>query len=318
MLTKVGMMPFVDTNLTAPEAPEAASPSPSAVSLPELLELLDMECLGDGPAARTTVFRGRPQRHPEDRVFGGLLLAQALVAAGRTVAAEQRVVSLQADFVAGVPTGGPLRWEVERVSDASSLSTRRSRLLDDQGNELFGALTRWARVRDDLPSYSAARPEAAPDPDGLPDLVDRFGGDDRIPPWWRLERPVHFRHVGIPPYLAPAGAGDRLTTFLRATAPLPDDHVVRAAVVAYVTDMSVLEAGFVALNAARHAPGARILSLTHALTFHAQPDLSHWHQFDCRVESVAHGRAHGVGELFDDEGRHVATASQLGLVKLPD
>ena len=207
-------------------------------------------------------------------------------------------------------------WSASR-SGVPSLSTRRSRLVDDQGNELFGALTRWARIRDDLPSYSAVRPLEAPDPDGLPDLVDRFGGDDRIPPWWRMARPVRFRHVGEPPYLQPAGAGDRLTTFLRVTDPLPDDHVVRAAMVAYVTDMSVLEAAFVALNAARHASGARILSLTHALTFHAQPDLGRWHQFDCRVESVAHGRAHGVGELFDAAGRHVATASQLGLVKLP-
>lgn len=305
------MMPVVDTNLAAPTA------APTAVSLLELLELLDLERVGDDPGGRSTVFLGRPQAHPADRVFGGLLLAQALVAAGRTAGEGQRVVSLQADFVSAAPTSGPLRWEVDRVSDAATLSTRRSRLVDDDDNELFGALTRWARVRDDLPSYSAARPQEAPDPEGLPDLVDRYAADERIPPWWRMARPVHFRHVGEPPYLAPSGAGDRLTTFLRGTAPLPDDHVVRAALVAYVTDMSVLEASFVAMNAARHAPGARILSLTHALTFHAQPDLSDWHQFDCRVESVAHGRAHGVGELFDTDGRHVATASQLGLVRLP-
>ncbi|WP_165943954.1 acyl-CoA thioesterase [Saccharopolyspora karakumensis] len=298
----------MDTKLTVPA--HAAS-----LTLPDLLGLLELAC-SDDPRNRVSTWIGRPQPHPEDRVFGGLLLAQSLVAAGRTADPEQRVVSLQADFVAGVPTGGELRWEVERVSEAPSLCTRRSRLVDDAGNELFCAVSRWARVREDQPSYSAARPVEAPNPEGLPDLADRFADDERIPPWWRMARPVHFRHVEDPPYLAATGEGDRRTTFLRAAGSLPEEHVLRAALAAYVTDMSVLEPAFVALRAARHAPGARILSLTHALTFHAQPDLGEWHQFDCRVESVANGRAHGVGELFDPSGRHVATAAQVGLLKV--
>ncbi|RRO16931.1 hypothetical protein EIL87_11650 [Saccharopolyspora rhizosphaerae] len=302
------MMPRVDTNLADP-----AHTAP--LTLPDLLDLLDLACCDD-PDNRVSTWTGRPQTRPADRVFGGLLLAQSLVAAGRTAAPEQRVVSLQADFVAGVPTDRPLRWEVERVSDAASLCTRRSRLIDEEGGELFSAVSRWGRVRDDQPSHSSVRPVDAPDPDELPDLADRFGGDERIPPWWRRARPVHFRHVVAPPYLAPTGEGDRQTTFLRTPGPLPDDHVLRAALVAYVTDMSVLEPAFTALGGARHAPGARILSLTHVLTFHAQPDLGSWHQFDCRVESVAHGRAHGVGELFDPTGGHVVTAAQIGLVKV--
>lgn len=309
VMTNDGTMRLVDT--ASPAAGARA-----AVTLDELLDLLDLSC-ADDPAGRVSHWVGNSQRHPADRIFGGLLLAQALVAAGRGVRADQRIVSLQADFVRGVPTDRPLHWEVTAVSDAPSLATRRSRLLDEAGEELFGAVTRWATVRADLPSYSAARPWPAPDPETLPDLADRFGADERIPPWWRLERPVHFRHAVAPPYVATAEPGDRQTTFLRATGPLPEDPVVRAAMIAYVTDMSVLEPSFLALGSARHVPGARILSLTHALTFHAESDLSDWHQFDCRVESIAHGRAHGVGDVFDSAGRHVATASQVGLVKAP-
>ncbi|MEU6134859.1 acyl-CoA thioesterase domain-containing protein [Nocardioides sp. NPDC047086] len=297
---------------------DTASPAAgarAAVTLDELLELLDLSC-ADDPAGPVSHWVGKPQAHPADRIFGGLLLAQALVAAGRGVGADQRIVSLQADFVGGVPTDRPLHWEVTVVSDAPSLATRRSRLLDETGQELFGAVTRWATVRADLPSYSSVRPAPAPDPETLPDLADRFGSDERIPTWWRLQRPVHFRHAVAPPYFTVAEPNDRQTTFFRATGPLPDDLVLRAALVAYVSDMSVLEASFLALGSARHKPGARILSLTHALTFHAASDLSGWHQFDCRVESIAHGRAHGVGELFDTAGRHVATASQVGLVKV--
>lgn len=309
VMTNDGTMSRVKPASAAPDAR-------AAVTLDELLELLDLTCVDD-PAGRVSHWVGKPQRHPVDRMFGGLLLAQALVAAGRGVGAEQRIVSLQADFVGGVPTDRPLHWEVTAISDAPSLATRRSRLLDDAGEELFGAVTRWATVRADLPSYSAARPWSAPDPETLPDLADRFGADERIPPWWRLPRPVHFRHAVAPPYVAAVERNDRQTTFLRATGPLPEDPVLRAAMVAYVTDMSVLEPAFLALGSARHVPGARILSLTHALTFHAASDLTDWHQFDCRVESIAHGRAHGVGDVFDSAGQHVATASQVGLVKVP-
>lgn len=290
--------------------------STPAVTLAELLDLLALETL-DAESAPVSRWLGAPQRHPGDRVFGGLLMAQALVAAGRTAPPAQRVVSLQADFVGGVSTDRPLIWEVTRIADSASMSTRRCRLVDDTGDELFGAVTRWAAVRSDLPSYAAAVPCPAPDPEGLPDMADRWGNDERIPPWWRNERPVHMRHASAPPYLARSAPGDRQTAFFRATSQLPDDPVVRAALVAYATDMSILEPAFLALGSARHAPGSRILSLTHALTFHAEPDLSSWHQFDCRVEAVAHGRAHGTGDLFDSDGRHVATASQLGFVQAP-
>ena len=284
---------------------------PPRVSLADLLALLDLR-----PLARD-VWKAEAQQHPQDRVFGGLLLAQAVVAAGRTVDPAQRLVSLQADFVEAAPTDRPLQWSVDRVSDAASLSTRRSRLVGEAGQELFSAVTRWASVRGDLPSYSTASPADAPPPDALPGLVDRFGDDPRIPTWWRIERPVHVRHAVEPPYVAGAEPGDRQTIFFRATALLPEDRIVREALLAYVTDMSILEPAFLALGSARHLPGARILSLTHSLTFHADSNLEEWHQVDCRVSAIAQGRAHGVAEVFDASGRHVATVGQLGLVKTP-
>jgi acyl-CoA thioesterase-2 len=290
--------------------PNAAA-TDSGVSLADLLDLLVLSPSPEGG------WLGAAQQHPEDRVFGGLLLAQALAAAGRTVDPALRPVSLQADFVEGVATDHGLQWQVDLVSDATSLSTRRSRLVGEAGRELFSAVTRWATVRNDLPSYSAAMPVPAPSPALLPGLVERFGGDDRIPPWWRMERPVHVRHAVAPPYLAPGDSTDRQTIFFRATAPLPDDAVIRAALLAYVTDMSIVEPAFLALGSARHLPGSRILSLTHSLTYHADADLTDWHQVDCRVAAVAHGRAIGVAEVFDSNGAHVATASQLGLVKAP-
>ncbi len=292
---------------------------PAAVTLDDLLELLDLEILDPGVDRNigTTRWRGGAQAHPADRVFGGLLLAQSLVAAGRTVDAAQQVVSLQADFIAGVPTDRPLTWEVEPLSNAAALSTRRSTLRDRDGAIAFTATTRWSTTRGDLPSHASREPRASPPPDALPTLMDRFAGDARVPAWWRIERPVEFRHVEPPPYVESTGpGGDAQTAWIRATGPVPADPVVVAALAAYASDMSILEPAFRALGAARHAAGSRILSLTHAMTFHAAVDLSQWHQFDARIDAMVHGRCLGVGEMFDGQGRHLISATQLGLVKL--
>lgn len=294
------------------------APSPTrsaAVTLDELLGLLELA--PDGASGRTSHVVGQPQQHPADRVFGGLLLAQAVVAAGRSVSGDQRALSLQADFLAGAPTTEPLRWRVERLSDAPSVSTRRTTLVADDGTERFTAVSRWGTVRTDLPVHDPATPLPAPPPESLPDLTDRFGDDERVPPWWRQERPVSFRHADAPPYLEPVEPRrDHQSAWIRATGALPDDPVVHAALVAYVSDMSILEGAFRALGSARHADGSRILSLTHALTWHRHPDLSHWHQFDSHVRAVAHGRTLGDGTIFTRDGSPVVSASQLGLVRL--
>lgn len=295
----------------------AAEDSAGAVTLATLRRLLQLSPDGSVDTHRTR-WVGEPQEIPKGRMFGGLLLAQSLVASSRTVATRQRIVSLQADFIGGVPTDRLLDWEVTRISDAPSLSTRRSSLLGEQGQELFSAVTRWATTREDLPSHRSARPVAAPNPERLSDLTDRFHADERVPPWWRITRPVHFRHVTPAAYHVSAGTDRTQTTFFKATSQLPDEPGLRAAVFAYATDMSILEPAFVILGASRLAAGANVLSLTHSLTFHAEPDPSEWHQIDCTVDVIAHGRALGTGDVFDSGGRHVATVVQLGFIKVPD
>ncbi|WP_338748773.1 acyl-CoA thioesterase [Janibacter alittae] len=279
-------------------------------------DLLELTCIDD-PAARVSTWVGRPQDVPAGRSFGGLLLAQALLAAGRTVPDGQQVVSQQSDFITAAPTDQPLRWEVTRMGDSPSLSTRRSRLLDPRGSELFAATTRWAVDRDDLPSYDAVLPRSAPDPESLADLHDHFARIEQVPPWWRVRRPVHVRHVVPPSYTESGPRTDEQTAFFRSIAPLPADSMLHAAVAAYVSDMCLVEPAFTALGAARHAPGGLILSLTHALTFHRPLDISDWAQCDCRVRVVAHGRAEGRSDLFDTNGMLAVSASQLALVRMP-
>lgn len=296
------------------KAMQTSHQAQSTLSMSELLEFLDLK-----PAAtelpETSAWIGTPQTVPSDRVYGGLQLAQAIVAAGKTVPADQSILTLQADFIGGVPTDGPLTWHVEHVADTPTFSTRRSSIMVN-GRELFTALTRWGQTRSDLPSYSHTTPQPVTvSPEELPSLYDRYHDDDRIPLWWRITRPVNAHPVAEPPYVTPVEQGTTQTTMLHPTGQVPADPVIQAALAGYATDMSILEPAFRASGALRHAPKSRILTLTHALTFHQMPTWDSWLQFDAYLESLSNGRALGTGELFDLDGTHLVSASQVGFVK---
>lgn len=253
---------------------------------------------------------------PEDRVFGGLLLAQAIAVAGQGMAKGVAPLSLQADFLAGVPVTGRNRWRAETLGEAPGMVSRRVSLVGYDGGELFTATVRLGRVREDLPSYAALTPRVVVGPEGLVDLATRYAGDERIPTWWRIARPVDLRHVEEPTFLEPSSQrSSEQSLWWRLRGPLVDDPLRVAAVIAYVSDMSLVEPAFRNTGTSRHVAGSRILSVTHSMTFHDLPDLTDWVQMDVAVARVAHGRALGSGEVFT-AGRHVATLGQLALVKL--
>jgi len=284
-----------------------------SISMDELRDALRMLPDGDDPRGR--LFIAGSQSHPRDRTFGGLLLAQAVMAAGADVPPSMLPVALQAEFLAGVHADAGPTWLVEDLGTSPSLISRRATVVTDAG-PAFTATVRFGGVRDDLPSYTHVRRRDVPGPDGLAELYERFDGDDRIPPWWRLARPVDFRPVEHPVYVeAAAEPADEQSVWWRAHDLSSQDDLLRCALVAYVSDMSVIEPVFRATGSARHRGSSRILSLTHSLVLHRRPCLDGWVQTDSRVADLAHGRALGHVEMHNAEG-HLASATQLALVKL--
>jgi acyl-CoA thioesterase-2 len=286
----------------------------TSLRLASLIELLDLRPLpGMGTAG---AFEGVPQPVPADRMFGGLLLAQALVAAGRTVNPALEPLSLQADFAGGVPTDTPVRYAVHEIFDAASMAGRAVAVTDSGGRQLFSATARFADTRTDLPSYSTVKPRTVPGPDEVTELHERFAQVPGVPAWWAMERPVEFRHVEHPPYVERVDDRiDRQTVWFRTRGRMPDDRLLHAAVLAYVSDMSTLEPAFRMLGGTRHGPGSRILSVNHSMWFHLPATVDTWHQIDQRTPVMSHGRTLGHAEILDDAGTLVATVSQLGLVK---
>ncbi|WP_051218373.1 acyl-CoA thioesterase [Nocardioides insulae] len=288
---------------------------PAAITLDDLRTALTLTPAGAHP--RGHLLTGGGQAHPSDRVFGGLLLAQAVMAAGQASPPGLLPVSLQADFLVGVPAGRPITWLVEDLGTLTSFATRRMTALGDGEAPLFTATVRLTRDRADLPSYSLVERWKVPGPEGLTDLYGRYGEDERIPPWWRLRRPVDIRHTEPPSYLAPEQPPThRQTVWWRVAEDLGEyDDLFAAAVTAYTSDMSVIEPVFRQSGASRHLDGSRILSLTHNLVLHRVPRLEAWMQMDCEVAALSHGRARGTAEIHGPEG-HLASFTQLALVKL--
>lgn len=286
-----------------------------AVTVEQLWAMLSLAPEED--VASGEVFLVAPdQSAPADRVFGGLLLAQGVMAAAHGLDVGFLPLVMQADFLQGVPVSGRNRWRVTTLASARSLVSRRAALIGDDGAELFAATVRLGLVRDDLDSASASVPRAVAGPDGLPDLETYFAGDESVPAWWRIPRPVQLRQVRRPVFLEPAPErSSEQTLWWRAREDVVGDPVRSAAVIAYTSDMSLLEPAYRLTGTARHAEGSRILSLTHTLVLHEHPDLTGWLQMDCSVERIARGRALGAGEVYVGDA-HVASVSQVALVKL--
>ncbi|GAA4618842.1 acyl-CoA thioesterase domain-containing protein [Saccharopolyspora hordei] len=281
------------------------------MDVPRLADLLD---LAERGADR---FLGGTQPLPRPRTFGGLLLAQSIAAAGRTVPADRPVHSMHALFVRAADAASPVEYAVDRVRDGGATSSRRV-IASQGGVEVFTALVSFQRDRDGL--RHQAEPPSATAPEELPPLHERFADSDvPVPDWWRLPRAIELRHVDRTPYPPPVEPVDdsRHLVWMRAPEKLPDEPLLHACALAYASDMTLLEPVFLLHGVDRHATGVQLASLDHAMWFHEDLRADEWLLYDQDCPVAAGGRVLGRGNVFDRSGRHVATVAQEGLLRIP-
>lgn len=279
-------------------------------ALDGLLTLLDLERVDDD------IYRGfSPARSPI-RVFGGQVASQALVAAGRTVPADRRVHSLHAYFIRGGDPGVPIIYTVDRVRDGRSFTTRRITAVQ-HGKAIF---TLSASFQVDEPGFEHAdEMPGVPDPETLPTYGERMAElGDRANQWARLERPIDIRYVTEPAWISrdrgPREAHNQV--WMRADGRMPDDGLSQVCVLAFASDMTLLDALL-----ARHGMywgtdpviGA---SLDHAMWFHRPFRADEWFLYDCGSPTAAGGRGLATGRFFSRDGRLIATVVQEGLFRV--
>lgn len=283
-----------------------------STAVDQLLQILDLETL------EVDLFRGRSPQAGWQRVFGGQVIAQALVAATRTVAADRPVHSLHGYFMRpGDPTV-PIVYEVDRIRDGGSFTTRRVRGIQ-HGKAIFSMEASFHLVEDGL-SHRMEMP-ATTQPDQLPgeaDLKAKFL--EKAPPnvrhYWERERPIEMRPVDFAHYLSRDRLEPRQQVWVRATAALPDDPALHAAVLAYASDFTLLDTALFAHGRSVFDKDLQLASLDHAMWFHSPFRVDEWLLY--AQDSPFTGGARGFcrGSIFTTDGRLVVSTAQEGLIRL--
>jgi acyl-CoA thioesterase-2 len=275
-----------------------------------LLDLLDLEDLGGGR------FRGQVPEVGPQRVFGGQVAGQALVAASRTVDPGRRVHSLHGYFVRPGDSTEPIAYEVENVRDGRSFSVRRSVALQHDAPIFFMSAS-FHRSEESLDHQAPAPPDVPP-PDEVPTMTERLARyPERLGIWATLPRPIDLRYVGEPGWVRP---GDRPSdpyqrVWMRVDGKLPDDPTLHACLAAYASDLTLLDS-VLSVHGEVWGPGGFVgASLDHAMWFHRPFRADEWFLYDCWSPTASGARGLGTGRMFTPDGRHVATVVQEGLLR---
>ena len=277
-----------------------------------LLKTLDLERL------ETRLFRGRSPQVGWQRVFGGQVIGQALVAATRTVEKEGRFVhSLHAYFVRPGDPSVPIIYDVENIRDGGSFATRR--VVAIQHDKPIYFMTASFQDDEDGFEHQAAMPEV-PQPEellGEADLKERFMTEapEHIRAYWQRPRPIELRPVLLDHYFSAGKLEPRQNIWVRTTGPVPAERHLQAAVLAYLSDMTLLDTSLFAHGTSVLDRSLQVASLDHAMWFHRPPVLDDWLLYSQDSPSAFGGRGMTRGAIFTRNGTLIASVAQEGLIR---
>jgi acyl-CoA thioesterase II len=279
--------------------------------LPELLQLLRLERI------EADLFRGQSQDLGWGSIFGGQVVGQALSAAAQTVEEARPVHSLHAYFLRQGDARAPVVYEVDRIRDGKSFTTRRVVAIQ-KGQPIF---TLAASFQADEPGFEhQERMPSVPGPDGLESEVERARRvAARIPESFRAQatadRPIEIRPVNPHDPLRPDRRAPTRHVWYRAAGPLPDEPAVHRYLLAYASDFHFLTTAMQPHGVSWLTPGMQVASLDHAMWFHRPFRLDDWILYSIESPSASGARGLVRGQFFDRAGNLVASCAQEGLVR---
>jgi acyl-CoA thioesterase-2 len=318
--------------VTTPENGAALSP------LEDLLDVLDLKPAGSAhitigaPAggvpteselgqSEAEVFIGRSQPMPHGRVFGGQVLAQSLIAAGRTVedleGSPRRIHSLHGYFLRPGDADHRIRFAVERLRDGHSFSVRRVQAIQN-GKAILSMISSFQTEAVGL-DHQDHMP-AAPDPERMETLAEVFAGiDNPQANFWSKDKAIDLRHVEGAIYIRPGRQlASRQSVWLKAIGTMPDDPLINAAVLAYCSDYSLLEPVLRKHGLAWSDRRLRVASLDHAMWFHRPGRADDWILYTQSSPSASNGRGLAAARMFSSDGALLATVAQEGMMRLKE
>ncbi|MFZ4561513.1 MAG: acyl-CoA thioesterase II [Saprospiraceae bacterium] len=281
-------------------------------TIQELLDLLNLETLEEN------LFRGLSVTVGSKTVFGGQVMAQALVAAMRTVPVERVLHSLHGYFVLPGDLERPIIFQVETIRDGGSFTTRRVRAI--QKGQVIFLMSASFQLQQEGFDHQIAMPDVAKPSElaSWEELAAQFG--DMIPEglkrFLHIQRPLEFRPVELINPAFPVKNEPFRHIWMRSKGAMPEDHRLHQVVLAYASDYNLLTTAL--QPHAEEAPfgSVQMASLDHAMWFHREFRMDQWLLFAIDSPSASNARGFTRGSLFTEDGRLVASVVQEGLMRV--
>lgn len=280
-------------------------------AMEKLIAILDLEALEEN------LFRGNSPQVGWQRVFGGQVIGQALMAAQRCVDEDRYVHSLHAYFLRPGDPSIPIVYQVDRMRDGASFSTRRVTAIQ-HGKPIFIMSTSFQLEEPgfdhqiDMPVVK--QPEELLDEEKLKEFYLRHA-PEAVRRYWSHERPIEIRPTSLTHYISPEKLDPRQDIWVRATGPVPDERHFQAAVLAYLSDMTLLDTSLYAHGTSIFDQTLQVASIDHAMWFHRPCRLDDWLLYTQDSPSAFGARGMTRGSLFTRSGLLVASVAQEGLIR---
>lgn len=280
--------------------------------LDELLNLLELEKVEE------TLFRGRSQDLGFGAVFGGQVIGQALSAARHTVVEDRRVHSFHCYFLRPGDARRAVVYDVERIRDGRSVSTRRVRAIQ-RGEPIFFMMASFHEGGGGL-DHQAAMPEV-PGPEEIPSETELARRHRALIPesmreYFTAEKPIEIRPVHAVDPRDPRPMAPTRHVWLRANGPLPDDERVHRYLLAYASDFNFLVTALQPHGRIFWQPEVTLASIDHVMWFHRPVRFDDWLLYAVDSPSAASCRALVRGQVFARDGVLVASTAQEGLIRV--
>ena len=276
------------------------------------LSILDLEPL------ERNLYRGISPKVGWQRVFGGLVVAQSLMAAIRTVDPERSAHSLHGYFMRPGDPSVPIIYDVDRIRDGRTFATRR--VVAIQHGEAIFTMGASFQIPEGGLDHQIAMPDVPP-PESLPseaDLKEKFIDvvPENIRRYWERERPVEMRPTDLTHYISREKLPPEQHVWFRATGSLPDDPFVQQCTLAYISDMSLLDTALFAHGRSIFNPDLQVASLDHALWLHHPARLDDWVLYTQDSPASSGARGLSRGSIFSRDGKLIASVAQEGLIRV--
>jgi len=279
-----------------------------------LIDILDLERI------EQNLYRGESPDVGWQRVFGGQVIGQALVAAQNTVEEGRVVHSLHGYFMRPGDPSVPIVYDVDRIRDGRSFTTRRVVAIQ-HGKAIFSMSASFQIIEEGLEHYlempDIAQPEDLPSEKQLADqFIDH--APDGVRKYWQRERPIELRPINLEHYISDKKLEPKQNIWFRATGKLPDVATLQQAVLAYASDMTLLDTSLFAHGRAVFDSKLQVASLDHAMWFHRPMNMEEWHLYSQDSPNSSGARGFTRGSIYSRDGRLIASVAQEGLIRERD